>query len=308
MIASRPFRVIMPVVFSAALLALAGCQAFTPRGPNEIDPLSIETRDDIVQVVAYWPQTAWTYDSDGNPKGIRPAVYFVSGQLQKGAFVSGPITISVSEVSEGGAGERSGFRLLHEWRFDSAVHRSFRIAKKAITGYYYGFPLDFPPGVDVTGKEVEIVVAYRRSDGREIKSTPKRDQALALRWPRTSPVSSPTPRSSRSRSLAAADRQRAADAREADAAREFDQAPPPVEPAYSNDGAEPPLNAAPSGEPAYATQPPAEEQLQPSDNAAAPDPSPAPRPRSSVGSRLRPTSPSGGPTIHRFRPVQAGPR
>ena len=178
---------VVPGLF-VLLAGLGACEAPGRRhNPNEIDPTAVAARDDVNEVVVYWPNGTWTFDTDGNPNGIRPTVYFVSSASGIGTFVTGPIRIVVSEVIAGADG-RSQRRSLHEWSFDEPRHRGFRAAKRAITGYFYGFPLELPTTLDVRGKEVEVVIEYTRGDGRTIASTPKREMAVPLARPRGAPA------------------------------------------------------------------------------------------------------------------------
>jgi hypothetical protein len=63
---------------------------------------------------------------------------------------------------------------VHVWEFDRAAAIGYRVRKLAVMGYYYGFALTWPPNVDVTGKEVEIVFGYERADGQIVTGTPRR--------------------------------------------------------------------------------------------------------------------------------------
>ncbi len=164
-----------------ALVWLAGCQAqqATPTksplgggaepgagGVPEIDPTTVETRDDIVDIVQYWNPEPWLLES-GRPVGFRATVLFISGATGRGAFVPGNIMIWMYalEPSEEGMPKRT---LLYGWEFTEDQSILYRVRKRSIQGYYYGFQLLWGPEVDALGKEVEFVVGYQRLDGRPL--------------------------------------------------------------------------------------------------------------------------------------------
>ena len=43
-----------------------------------------------------------------------------------------------------------------------------------VMGYYYGFPLTWPPDADVIGRQIEIAFGYERADGRLVMSPARR--------------------------------------------------------------------------------------------------------------------------------------
>ncbi|MGE3180828.1 MAG: hypothetical protein AB7N71_04300, partial [Phycisphaerae bacterium] len=76
----------LPILLAAIGLAICvgGCQgAGDKRDANAINPDKIETRDDIVQVITYWPKPPWLRDANQAPIGIRPTVFLASGETEK---------------------------------------------------------------------------------------------------------------------------------------------------------------------------------------------------------------------------------
>lgn len=165
----------------------AGCESTQPTQPgsmwrggeddpkkrrqNEIDPTQIETRDDIFEIVQYWPQMPFLQKSN-RIVGFKVTVYFRSGQTQKGAFVPGNIFVWVYELEPVPGGGRKP-KLAYMWEFDQAEAMGFRVTKRAIGGYYYGFLLGWPPEVAPEGKLVEIQFGYERADKRVVLSEPR---------------------------------------------------------------------------------------------------------------------------------------
>lgn len=141
--------------------------------------MRVPTREDIVSVQAMWSSVIWLHDADQRPVGFQAPVYFVSGETQRGAFVNGNITVTMSEVTSDSRGAAaSTLRLLHEWKLDSGTEKNFRIRRRAVGGYYYGLRLRWPENLQVYGKQVEIGIAYQRRDGAIVKAIPRRDMVL----------------------------------------------------------------------------------------------------------------------------------
>lgn len=192
------------VLLASALLA-AGCEAPAPRpearyvsplrAPRETQPVdntfdaySVPTRDDIVAVHTFWHPVPWLFDSSNHVVGFRVPVVFVSGQTEKGAFVSGVIVCRLYQRDRDPGGEQR--RLVHEWRFDREAAMNYRYRRRSVPGYQYGFMLNWPPELGLEGREIEIEFAYERGDGRQITSVGRRFRvpiASEYRPPATQP-------------------------------------------------------------------------------------------------------------------------
>jgi hypothetical protein len=174
---SRRLRLLVTGVLALTVVG-AGCDAPARRNPprgagdTTIDPTKIETRDDIVQIIQYWPQMPWLQQGD-RLIGFKVTVYFVSGQTVKGAFVPGNILVWVYELIPVADG-RHERKLAHMWEFDEAEALGFRVTRRGIAGYFYGFPLAWPRELALEGKQVEIQFGYERADKKLILSSARR--------------------------------------------------------------------------------------------------------------------------------------
>lgn len=144
-----------------------------PGGQSRIDSSKVKTRDDIVQIVQFWNQPYWLQDSE-RVGGFKVTVYFVSGETEKGAFVPGNILVKVYELVPAARG-RHERKLVYGWEFSEAEAIAMRVNRRAVGGYYYGFPLQWPREVSLEGKQVEIQFGYERvADKQVVLSSPRR--------------------------------------------------------------------------------------------------------------------------------------
>ncbi|MGE0481019.1 MAG: hypothetical protein AB7Q17_11160 [Phycisphaerae bacterium] len=200
-------------LLAGAAPGLIGCQQFQPQKPNPyanvrlggqavpmastpaIDPTKIELRDDIVQVVQFWPQSPWIKDgATGRVIGFRATVYFQSSETERGAFVPGPIYALLSQVKSDSRGRVQRIPL-HQWELDESQAMSFRVRKEAVMGYAYSFILKWPEEIDVSGRQVELVFGYQRQDGAIVRGQPivRRVDLPPVGTPRPGPaLASPT--------------------------------------------------------------------------------------------------------------------
>jgi len=180
------WRGLGPVVLGA-LLCCAGCTSQERRSStqgwlgqggdskkrqqNEIDPTRIETRDDIFEIVQFWPQLPWLQKGN-RVVGFKVTVYFRSGETELGAFVPGNICVWLHVLEPRAGGGREA-RLAHTWEFDQLQSVRYRVTRRAIGGYYYGFPLIWPTDLELEGKLIQIQFGYERGDGRIVRSEPR---------------------------------------------------------------------------------------------------------------------------------------
>ncbi len=153
----------------------AGCQTPPDTGRSRaeprrgtIDATKVEVRDDVFQIVPYWVEPIWLQRRD-RIVGFKATVYFRSAESNLGTFVSGDIYVWVYELvpAETGGRER---KLAHVWQFNQAEAMGYRVRKRSIQGYYYGFPLTWPADLALEGKWVEIELGYERADKSVILS------------------------------------------------------------------------------------------------------------------------------------------
>ena len=148
----------------------------TPQAPPaQIDPTKVDEKDDITEIFQYWPPAPVRVDNDGAPVGFKVAVYLASGETEKGAFVPGTIYLQLYEVGRALSG-KSKRELLHTWQFDRNGAMPYRVRKKSVTGYFYGFILNWPPELELAGKTVDVEIAYEATSGRVVTSAPHRFQ------------------------------------------------------------------------------------------------------------------------------------
>ncbi|MFO0839942.1 MAG: hypothetical protein U1D55_15630 [Phycisphaerae bacterium] len=148
----------------------------TPQEPpkSTIDPTKVAERDDIVSIHHFWQQFPWRHDgSSGKVVGFGVPTYFASAETERGAFVSGAIHVWLSELSRAESGELER-KPLHEWVMTESEAMNFRARKQTITGYGYGFFLNWPREMDLGGHSVEIQFGYQRADGKMIRGQPWR--------------------------------------------------------------------------------------------------------------------------------------
>ncbi|MCA9242328.1 MAG: hypothetical protein KDA32_00125 [Phycisphaerales bacterium] len=139
--------------------------------PREVEPTRVPARDDIIEIIQYWPRDPWGL-RDGRVRAFRVATYFVSGKTEKGAFVDGVIRAHLYRLYADDKGDPQR-ELAHEWELPASEAMGFAVRKAAIGGYYYGFILSWPDDLNLGGDWVQIVFSYQRNDGREIESPPK---------------------------------------------------------------------------------------------------------------------------------------
>ncbi|MBU0639957.1 MAG: hypothetical protein KKB50_13900 [Planctomycetes bacterium] len=143
------------------------------RRVEAIDPTRIAPHDDIVEIHHFWSPVPWLYDADDCPIGFQVPVYFVSGETEKGAFVSGTIFVWLYRLkrAENGHLERE---FVHNWEFNAQQAMGFRVRRLSVMGYHYGFWLTWPPVPDVLGRQIEIAFGYQRADGQVVTGAAKR--------------------------------------------------------------------------------------------------------------------------------------
>ena len=175
------------VVGALSILYCLGCAAPKPDAPksmwrspqdqgkrrakSEIDPTKVETRDDIFQIVQFWPQMPWLQRAD-RIAGFKVTVYFRSGETRLGAFVPGTIFVWVYGLEPSARGRRER-KLAYMWELDQAEALGYRVRKRSIQGYYYGFPLRWDDQLRLEGKLVEIQFGYERRNRQLVLSEPR---------------------------------------------------------------------------------------------------------------------------------------
>lgn len=147
--------------------------AAQPDKPKPLEAEKIEARDDIIAINVIWQQHPWIGDQRGMINGFKAGpVYFQSGGTSKGAFVSGKIRCDLFRIDRK-PGRIDRFAL-QSWEFDAAKARGFRLTRRLIGGYGYGFLLNWANDLNLAGREIEVEFSYERADGRVVSSPPER--------------------------------------------------------------------------------------------------------------------------------------
>lgn len=173
---TMPCRSCVAVVAAAAcLLGLPACTTPSGGGRNmgEIDVHRVKTHDDITAVYCFYARDPWLRDNDGIVIGFKASVYFHSAATERGAFVPGKILVWLYTVERQPDG-RYAREFVHGWEMDEKEAMRWRVRYERKLGNQYGFPLRWPPGIDLVNQQVEIVFGYERLDGRVIEGTPRR--------------------------------------------------------------------------------------------------------------------------------------
>ena len=124
--------------------------------------------NDIMRIVTMWGSDPWIRDGDRLAVGVKPRVYFIDSETERGSFVDGTIEAALYTVTPTPSG-RSQKVFMHEWKLNREQAARYR-SRKFVTGYSYRLKLPWPQDIEVHGCQSEIVFAYLRRDGTLISS------------------------------------------------------------------------------------------------------------------------------------------
>lgn len=171
-------RRLLPFVLALSSLAIWGCDA-TPHGEDvELTPearraLAMKPDPNVIEVGHYYsPYRHWIWTEDqSRVRGTWISSLYLYGNQQKGVFGDGVIRPRIYLLQRK---ERGGVepKLLQEWAFDVEAATFFRSKKPSIQGYGYKLPLEWGD-LDLSGKEIRVIVTFERADGRTIESSKK---------------------------------------------------------------------------------------------------------------------------------------
>ncbi len=172
----------MMLALALLLAGFSGCgepQGGTTRAPDQItDPearrvFEMPTDPNILEVGHFYAQHRhWIWNADfSRVRGTRISALYLYNETKKGVFGEGIIRprLYLLERVEGGGKQPL---LLKEWEFDVDTARQFRVIRPSIQGYGYGLPL-YWDDLDLSDKEIRIVVTFERPDGVDIPSSKK---------------------------------------------------------------------------------------------------------------------------------------
>lgn len=167
------------VLACALITGAAGCQAPSgggAQGPVTATPQQVAEMLDpnVVGVVAYYdPYNPWLWNENRTrPRGIViQALYLEGNRPGKGVFGDGVISPRMYVRTVDDQGEPD-WKLAKEWNFTAAESIPYRSKKQTTQGWGYRFHLPWGD-LDIAGREIRMIVQYRRSDGRTMLSGKK---------------------------------------------------------------------------------------------------------------------------------------
>jgi hypothetical protein len=159
------------VLLLLAVAALAGCDASGKRGG--LGTGNVPTEPNVMRVVVLYSQySCWMWSEDKTKiTGIYIAALYLLGPQGKGVFGDGVIRPKLYIMEPNKEGTKVP-KLAKEWSFNVEEAMLFRAKEKRALGWGYGLPLGLG-GLDIGGKEIQLVVSFERSDGLPCNSEKK---------------------------------------------------------------------------------------------------------------------------------------
>lgn len=163
-------------IAAAGTLLATGCvqpqEAATGSGGALVQEVArMPTEPSVVSIVAFYKSTApWLWNADRTRvSGIYVSALYLLGPKGLGVFGDGIIRPRMFVVETGKDGKRQT-KLVKEWAFNVEEAVPFRAKEKKTLGWGYGLPLPFGH-LDVSGREIQMVICFERSDGRLVTSS-----------------------------------------------------------------------------------------------------------------------------------------
>jgi hypothetical protein len=159
----------------AAGMLIAGCQQ--PVGPTgkaaegPADEVArMATDPNVVNVIAMYNSTEpWVWNEDrSRVRGVYIAGLYLLGPKGFGVFGDGTIRPKVYVLEKAANGKKQP-KLVKEWALSVEQSVPLRGKQRRTFGWGYGLPLDFGD-LDLTGREIQILIFFERSDGRMVTS------------------------------------------------------------------------------------------------------------------------------------------
>jgi len=165
---------------SAAIVVcaiLTGCQppqegmTAAPAGSGVDDVARVPTEPNVVNVVAIYNSISpWLYDRDhAKVQGIYVSGLYLLGPKGYGVFGDGVIRPRLYVLERRPDGRKEP-KLTKEWSFTVEEAIPWRGKQKRTPGWGYGLPLEFDD-IDLAGREIQMIVAFERTDGRIVRSS-----------------------------------------------------------------------------------------------------------------------------------------
>jgi hypothetical protein len=154
-----------------------------PKAPPGPDPYKMTVEEvehaplarDIVAVHTHYNLFPWLqFDpTDPRPQGlVISALFLVSNKTGKGAFADGLITVKMYRVDRDEQ-RRETRTLVHTWDFTTQQALPYRAVKRTVIGQGYQLHLRWPKDMDLTRREIIVIVEFTRPDGAVIRGGTK---------------------------------------------------------------------------------------------------------------------------------------
>lgn len=174
----RALRARRVVLVAAGALLAAGCvqpgqgPAARPDDAMTHAAARIPTEPNVVSAVAFYKSMSpWLWNADQTKvSGIYVSALYLLGPKSLGVFGDGTIRPRMFVVEPGKDG-RKHTRQIKEWSFNVEEAIPFRAKEKRTLGWGYGIPLGFGDDLDVSGREIQMVICFERNDGRLVTSS-----------------------------------------------------------------------------------------------------------------------------------------
>ncbi len=151
-----------------------------PPGPDpyrmtveEVERAPLES--DIVRVHTHYNLFPWLqFDlTDPRPQGFMvSALFLISGKTGKGVFADGLIAVKMYRIDRDQQ-RRETRTLVQTWQFTPMQALPYRAVRRTEVGEGYQLHLRWADDLELTNREIMVVVQFTRRDGKVISSGPK---------------------------------------------------------------------------------------------------------------------------------------
>ncbi|HSW44087.1 MAG TPA: hypothetical protein VLM89_00780 [Phycisphaerae bacterium] len=170
------------------LIAVTAALAFLPTGcdapPGSVQPGQQISPDQVAQMpleknvtgvaAFYAPYSPWIWNKDRSRIiGIAVNALYLMGPDSLGAFGDGVIRPRMYLLEAGDDARQKSPKLVKEWPFGTQQAMPWRAKKRTAMGWGYGFRLLWGEELDVSGKEIRMIVSFERTDGKVFHSGQK---------------------------------------------------------------------------------------------------------------------------------------
>ena len=155
-----------------------------PAPPSPADDAPIESQ--IVRVNKFFSSNPWlNFEGDGTNRidGIRFTVYLEGPNGPSGVFGTGRMIVTMFRIDQLPDGSESVSQI-YDWDLPPEKAYAWRAKKKTAMGWGYGIRLNWDKNMDLSGKQIAIIVKYIREDksvvtsSRQVLKVPRDGRAL----------------------------------------------------------------------------------------------------------------------------------